>query len=358
MNEMIAVNGQNNPVICGSGFEHSLFQRFIDYTDVKESTLKGYVTDLKQFFIWLKDNNISNPDRESIKAYKAHLESRGFTAGTQAQYLRAVKQFFKWASSESLYPNVADNIKGAKVKQDNTKKEAFLESDMLKILNSIDLNTEEGLRDFVMLLLSVTGALRIIEMQRANVGDIQTIKGQKVIYIQGKGRDEKDEYIKIVPALDQAITDYLTMRGNVKKTDPLFTGIGNRAKGKRLTEPSISRIIKARFVNAGYDCKKLTAHSLRHTSNTLLFKSGADLYTVQRHARHADPKTTEIYIHMMERETDTSEQTIYDRIFNPDKAGRVKECCSLIQSMNPDQQEEAYKALLQILNRDGLQVAI
>lgn len=348
MSEIITVNG-TAPVILGGRFEDSLFYRFVSFTDVKETTMKGYVTNLKQFFLYLHENGIITPDRETIKAYKAHLEKAGFTAGTQAQYLRAVKQFFKWTASENLYPNIADNIKGAKVKQDNTKKEAFLESDMLNILNSIDLTSEAGLRDFIMLLLSVTGALRIIEMQRANIGDIQTIKGQKVIYIQGKGRDEKDEYIKIVPALEKAIDDYLMMRENVKKTDPLFTSTGNRSRGARLTEPSISRLIKTRFINAGYDCDKLTAHSLRHTSNTLLFKSGADLYTVQRHARHADPKTTEIYLHMTERETDTSEQAIYNRIYNPGTTDTLKECVSLLKGMTAEQQETAYNALLQIV---------
>ena len=45
-----------------------------------------------------------------------------------------------------------------------------------------------------MILLSVTGGLRIIEMQRADVADIQKIKGQTVLFIQGKGHDEKDDY--------------------------------------------------------------------------------------------------------------------------------------------------------------------
>lgn len=356
MNEMIPATGANTAILAGVAFEDSLFYRFIQYTDVKETTMQGYTVDLRQFFRWLQDNGITRPERAHIKEYKAHLENRGFTAGTQAQYLRAVKHFFKWTASESLYPNIADNIKGAKVKQDNTKKEAFLESDMQQILNSIDLDTEAGLRDYIMLLMSVTGALRIIEMQRANIGDIQTIKGQRVIYIQGKGHDEKDDYIKIVPALDEAITDYLTLRGNVKKSDPLFTGTGNRAKGQRLTEPSISRIIKGRFKAAGYDCEKLTAHSLRHTSNTLLFKDGADLYTVQKHARHADPKTTEIYLHAVTKETDQSEQRIFDRIFNPEKADTLKACYNLLQDMPSSLQEQAYRMLLQLKN--GVDVAI
>ncbi|MBQ0066595.1 MAG: tyrosine-type recombinase/integrase [Phascolarctobacterium sp.] len=319
MDELTIIEGTGADLARVNSFSESLFYRFINYTDVKEITLKGYTTCLKQFFIWLKDNNITNPEREDIKNYKAYLDEQAFTAGTKAQYLRAVKHFFKWASSEGLYKNVADNIKGAKVKHDNSKKEAFTEADIKTILESIDQTTEEGKRNYLMILLSVTGGLRIIEMQRADIADLQTIKGQKVLYIQGKGRDEKDEYIKIVPELEKGFEEYFEMRNNPKKNEPLFASTGNRARGGRLAEPSISRIIKNVFKESGFDCSKLTAHSLRHTSNTLLFKATNDLYKTQRHARHADPKTTEIYIHAVEREKDQSEQTIYNQIFTPGK---------------------------------------
>lgn len=346
MNELITVS---NTQLQALSFNESLFQRFVEYTDVKETTLKGYIVCIRQFSQWLKDNCIIQPTREDIKAYKAHLEASDFTAGTKSQYLRAVKQFFKWASSEGLYPNIADNIKGAKVKQDNTKKEAFTEEDIKTILNSIDRSTETGKRDFAMILLSVTGGLRIIEMQRANIEDMQTIKGQKVLYIQGKGHDEKDDYIKLIPEVAEAIADYLQSRPPYKKNEPLFSGAGNRSRG-RLSEPSISRIIKEAFRVAGYDCGKLTAHSLRHTSNTLLFKAGADLYTVQHHARHTDPKTTEIYIHAIDKEKDRSEQKIYNQIFNPEQPDTAKQAFDLLQELSEVDQEKAL-AFIQNLAR-------
>ena len=337
-------------------FNHDIIKRFIEYTDVKETTLEGYVVCLRRFAAWMKDNDISAPVRADIMAYKKFLEEQNFTAGTKSRYLRTVKHFFKWTASEGLYPNIADNIKGAKVKNDNTKKEAFNEADIKAVLGSIDTTTEAGKRDYAMILLSVTGGLRIIEMQRANVQDIQTIKGQRVLYIQGKGRDEKDEYIKLVPAVEKAVEDYLQSKGSYKKTDPLFTGTGNRAKGGRLSEPSISRIIKGVFKAAGYDCDKLTAHSLRHTSNTLLFKSGADLYTVQQHARHSDPKTTEIYLHVVDREKDRSEQDIYDQIFNPKKQDIVRDISEIVKGLSDADQEKVleYVASLKQANMKAI----
>lgn len=345
MNELTLSNASGVQVLT---FSETLFSKFYDYTDVKETTLKGYAVCIRQFMNWMQLNGIRQPQREDIKAYKAHLERENYTAGTKAQYLRAVKHFFKWTASEGLYPNIADNIKGAKVRQDNTKKEAFSEADMQTILNSIERKTEAGKRDFCMILLSVTGGLRIIEMQRADIADLQTIKGQKVLYIQGKGHDEKDDYIKIIPDLSEALEDYFKSRGEVKKTEPLFVGTGNRSRGERLSEPSISRIIKNRFKNAGYDCGKLTAHSLRHTSNTLLFKAGADLYTVQQHARHADPKTTEIYLHANSKEADRSEEKIYMQIFNPQQKDTATKAYEALQNLPEDLQKEALNYILSL----------
>ena len=91
-------------------FSSDLFSRFIDYTDRKDSTIKGYLTCIRQFMKWLNENQISQPQREDIKAYRTYLANSGLATGTQQQYLRAVKHFFKWTAAEGFYPNVADNI--------------------------------------------------------------------------------------------------------------------------------------------------------------------------------------------------------------------------------------------------------
>ena len=355
MNDIIQAH---NEMIKAIEFNNNLFRRYIEYADVKETTLQGYIVCIRQFAKWMQEQGIRQPQRADIKSYKAHLDNRNFTAGTKARYLRCVKHFFKWTASEGLYPNIADNIKGAKVKQDNTKKEAFGEQDIKNILESIDTSNEAGKRNYAMILLSVTCGLRIIEMQRADIEDMQTIKGQRVLYIQGKGHDSKDDYKKLVPEVAQAIDDYLESRENPKRNEPLFAGTGNRAKGGRLTEPSISRIIKNVFIEAGYDCGKLTAHSLRHTSNTLLFKSGADLYTVQQHARHSDPKTTEIYLHVLDKEKAHNEQDIFNQIFRPERKNETEQVMDVLQSMSEEKREKAIQYIMMLQEVGGKMAVI
>lgn len=332
--------------------------RFADYLQVKEVTAASYGVCLRCFMAWLQDNDISKPTRKDIINYVDYLrkphprknkngepgEIITFSAGTQARYLRAVKLFFKWTAQEGLYPNVSDNIKGAKVKADNTKRDPLQKTDAQKVLNSIDRSTDAGKRDYAMILLCITCGLRIIEIQRASIVNLETMAGERVLYIQGKGHDEADTYKKLAPEVYAAIKEYLDTRQNLSENSPLFASTGNRSKGKRLTEPSISHIIKVRLQAAGYDTHRITAHSLRHTSVTFLLEAGATLQEAQHHARHASPETTGIYAHNIDKRKDHSEQRIYDFLFDVEKDATTQ-AVDCFKKMNEAQQKKALELL-------------
>ena len=179
--EELAIIGNNALQPQISAFSADLFRRFIEYTDREPTTMKGYVTCLRQFVKWMKNTGTTSPQRADIIAYKEYLNGATFgrsgtetlKAGTKQQYLRAVKHFFKWTAAEGLYPNVADNIHGAKVRTDTHKKDA-LDREAVKIIaDSIDRSTEKGKRLYAMYLLCISCGLRTIEINRANVEDIK-----------------------------------------------------------------------------------------------------------------------------------------------------------------------------------------
>lgn len=343
MNAIIGNLAIVNSYINNQEFQGIFFQRFFEFCDCKQKTIENYKVFLKNFAEWIQYQDIRNPKREDIKAYKNYLAESDLAIGTKQQYFQSVKLFFKWLSCEGLYPNITEGMKSFKVNSNETQKEAFTEEELQTILSSIDRTTIQGKRDFAMLLLTITGGLRIIELQRANIGDIQERNRQKVIYIQGKGKDSKDEYIKIIPEVDKAITEYLETRKELKKTDPLFVGTSNRAMNQRFTETSLSRLFKTIFKKSGFDSSRLTAHSLRHSSNTLLFNSGADIYKVQKHARHSQVQTTERYIHSFNRANDTSEQDIFNQLFN--KQSKVDDVISKLKELSSEELEQVRKYL-------------
>ena len=347
MSEAIAIYTPEIYPLPQKTFTGDLFSRFIDYSSVKDSTLRGYMTCLKAFAQWLADNGITQPTRNDVKQYEKHLAASGYKTGTRQQYLGAVKHFFKWTAAEGLYPNIADNVKGAKVKREQHKKDPLPRSAVPAIAETIDTSTEQGKRLYAMYLLFIACGLRCVEVSRANVEDLKTLNGITYLYVWGKGHDEADAPVELPPEVKEAVEAYLASRTEkATKGSPLFVSTSNRSKGKRIAATTISTAIKELMKAAGYDSDRLTAHSLRHTSNTGVYKATKSLYLTQQHARHVDPATTEIYVHAEEREERHTECMVYDYYFNQDTATDPrKEAIAIIQGLAADKLANALQIL-------------
>ena len=78
---------------------------------------------------------------------------------------------------------------------------------------------------------------------------------------------------------------------------------------------------------AGYDSDRITAHTLRHTAGTNVQEITQNLYVTQKYMRHANPATTEIYLHndTEKQEADTAQQ-LYNLYHNKEnqQEGREK----------------------------------
>lgn len=293
-------------------FSTNLFDRYINYLDATPKTVQTYTRALKQFMGYLSQNEITTPQRKDIIAYKTYLKSTGKKPTTITSYIVAVRLFFQWTNQEKLYPDIAHKIKGAKLER--TYKKDYLTTEQIQdVLIHIDTTTITGARDYAVIALMVTGGLRTIEVVRADITDIRNVGDSPALYIQGKGQEEKTDYIKIPLQVFKAIGRYRERLDEQSK--PLFTSTSNNNKGQRLTTRSISGLVKKRFKDAGYNSERLTAHSLRHTAGTLNLMNGGTLEETQQLLRHSNINTTMIYLHHLERENNKSEQRIADALF-------------------------------------------
>lgn len=350
MNELSIVNFHSINAIPQDRviFKEDYFQDFLDFNKGRSKrTKENYLTFLKPFREWIIKEQIINPTRKDCQRFRDYLNELPLCEGTKRQYFRAMKHFFKWISSEGIYPDIASNIQGFKINLDTSTKDSLTESEVIQIIDSIDTTTEKGKRDKAIVLLMITCGLRINEARLIDIKDIEEREGKKRVYIQRKGHNEKNEYKFIIPEVYQLIEEYLETRPKARKDEPLFTGISNNQKGTRITEHSFSRLIKDILKNAGFNSKRLTAHSLRHTSLTLYYESGAELLQVQRHSGHKNPQTTEIYIHRIEKDKETPEQDIFNQIFNKDT---IKNRRKVIEEVNSLSEEQLQKVALYITN--------
>lgn len=306
-------------VQCGNIIEQQevgveLFNRFIAYLDTTPKTIETYTKALRQLFSYFSLNGIKQPQREDIIAFREELKASGHKPTTIQNYITATKLFFNWTAQEGYYPNIADHLKGAKLDREH-KKDYLTSRQVKEVLENIERDSLQGLRDYAILTLMVTGGLRDIEVSRADIGDLRTAGESTVLYVQGKGRQEKTEYVKISPPVEKSIRAYLKARGDAGETEPLFTSLSNNSKGKRLTTRSISGTVKKRLKEAGYNSERLTAHSLRHTAVTLSLLAGKDITEVQQFARHANITTTMIYNHSLDKAKNSCSEAIAQAIF-------------------------------------------
>lgn len=314
MNELI-ISDQSRALTAQKALSADLFSRFISFLDAKPKTVETYTRALRQLFNYLSLNgSLQNPTREDIVAFREELKASGHKPTTVTNYINATRLFFQWTEQEGLYPNIAAHIKGAKLDRDFKK--GYLTSRQVKaVLEKVERDSLHGLRDYAMLVLMVTGGLRTIEVSRANIGDLRTAGDNTVLYVQGKGRDEKTEYIKIDAKVEEALRYYLKARGENNPEAPLFASLSNNSRGQRMTTRAISGVVKEHLREAGYDSDKLTAHSLRHTAVTLSLLAGKDITEVQQFARHANIATTMVYNHAIDKAKNGCSEAIAKAIF-------------------------------------------
>jgi len=290
-----------------------LFSRWTSYIDAKPRTVETYTKNVKPFMLYLADNGISQPQRADVVAYREQLKHTLKPTTVQA-YLQAVKLFFQWTAQEGIYPNIADRVKGAKLNTEH-KKDYLTTKQIGRLLSNVDRSTLKGKRDYAILTLMATSGLRAIEVARANIEDMRTVADFTALFIQGKGREEKTDYVKVVGEVEEAIADYLRAREKADAREPLFCSIANRNNGGRMTTRSISRIAKEHLVEVGLESDRLTAHSLRHTAATLNLINGASIEETRQLLRHTNINTTLIYSHALERAKNNSEERIARAIF-------------------------------------------
>lgn len=290
-----------------------LFGRWASFIDAKPKTVSTYTRAIKQFLLYLQATNTTRPTREDIIAYRDELKLK-HKATTVQSYISAVKLFFQWTAQEGLYPNVAERVKGARIDK-GFKKDYLNANQTRKLLENVDRSTLRGLRDYAILSLMATAGLRTIEVSRANIEDMRTLGDSVVLYVQGKGKDDKTDLIKIAEPVEQAIRAYLKARGESDGKAPLFCSDSDRNKGGRITTRTISGIAKANFVSIGFNSDRITAHSLRHTAATINILNGGKIEETQQMLRHQNINTTLLYSHALERAKNKSEERIAKAIF-------------------------------------------
>lgn len=272
--------------------------QFIEWLDVSANTARTYREALKAYVRWLEERPEATAlTPATLKAYRGWLKDHR-AANTVLTYWVALRRFFQYAVTEGwMAKNPIDGMKGLRRPRGHLRRD-LTRAELRAVFEVIDTSTELGKRDFAMINLMARNGLRIIEIHRADVADLETRQGRKILHIWGKGRDERDEFVVLAERTERALLDYLTCRGVPDPQEPLFAKASRNLNGDlRLSTRHIRRRITRYLEQAGVKSDRTSVHSLRHSFVTLAIEGGASLLEVQAAARHRSIQTTTTYFH-------------------------------------------------------------
>ena len=276
-----------------------VFNKYINYLVAEKNaspyTVRNYTTDLLGFFQFIKGKNIDSlreVDKNILRDYLRHLMEEGFVKASIARKLSAIRSFYRYLMREEIIP-ASPVAATASPKLDRRLPSFLTIGEIGRLLEATDLSTPRGQRDRAFLELLYASGLRVSEMAKLNLEQVNL--NTREIRVWGKGT--KERVVLMGEPAANALTAYLKhgrpqLLGK-KETNSLFL---NRYGG-RLTERSVQSILQEYASMAGIG-KKVHPHMLRHTFATHLLDGGADLRVVQELLGHASLSSTQIYTHV------------------------------------------------------------
>jgi integrase/recombinase XerD len=253
--------------------------------------MDAYTTDLSRFTTFFASAGL--PDTDGLRHYLDHLYQSGLSHRSVARHLTTLRSFYGFLLREGA--TASDPTEHLRTPRQWQTIPKFLNLEEIeKLILAPDPARPTGIRDRAMLQVLYATGLRVTELCRLGLGDLNTPLG----FLKTTGKGNKQRLVPIGDEAIRAVEDYLARaRGGLLK------GRASRflfvtARGGCLTRQAFWKSL-ARYGRKAGIFRELTPHVLRHSFATHLLEGGADLRSVQAMLGHADISTTQIYTHVM-----------------------------------------------------------
>ena len=256
------------------------------------NTVEAYERDLACFIAFAGPKLEQFSNIETLRVYLNSLYEKGLSSRSVARHLTTVRGFFKFLLTEGAISS--DPTEHLQAPRQWKAIPRFLgRAQVEALLEAPNASTPLGLRDRAMLQLLYATGLRVSELCKVQLGDLN---GQGVITVIGKGN--KQRLVPVGNHAQKAVAKYLeTARPALLKARAcpyLFA----TSRGSRMTRQAFWKLIAAHGKRAGI-FHNLSPHVVRHSFATHLLEGGADLRSLQTMLGHSDISTTQIYTHVM-----------------------------------------------------------
>jgi integrase/recombinase XerD len=275
---------------------HSQMTAFLNFCRLEKglsaNSLQAYSTDLSRFSAFIGESG-ALPGAEDLGRFVEELQGSGLAARSIARRLTTVRSFYGFLLREGqIESDPSEHLRSPR--QWRTIPKFLNLAEIEALIQTADTSRPNGLRDRAMMELLYATGLRVTELCRLGLGDLNPDFG--VLRTTGKG--DKQRLVPAGKSAVKAVEQYLAggraalLKGRASRY--LFV----TARGGCLTRQGFWKLLAGYGRKAGI-FRGLTPHVLRHSFATHLLEGGADLRSVQVMLGHADISTTQIYTHVM-----------------------------------------------------------
>lgn len=285
----------------GDLLESFFDKRLIQQQNVSQNTINSYRDTwrlLLRYLVSQKGLPVSRLTVDMVSAdvvldFLHYLEAeRNCGANTRNQRRAAIRAFAEHVILyEPKYMAQFQRILSIPSKIYEKKLLGYLtEEEMDSILETFDRDTPDGRRSYALLMLMYNAGARVSEITAVKCEDV----GTDQILIHGKGGKERivpiwSETVKLLKNLivDEGLTQKQHLFRNTRK--------------QPITRSGVTYILKTAAETAAENCvslreRKISPHTIRHTTAMHLLQSGTDLNLIRMWLGHVHLDTTHGYV--------------------------------------------------------------
>ena len=239
---------------------------------------------------------LADLDAPSILEFLDHLEQRrGNSVRTRNVRLAALRSFLKYAASRdpTALPAV-QRVLAIPMKRSARPLLGHLSrEEMAAVLAAPNATTWSGQRDRALFALMYNTGARVSEAIGLRRSDV-TFSPSRTVQIRGKGR--KQRVIPLWGSTSDCLRAWLPRIGQEPES-PLFPNTHGRPLSRSGVEDRLGEAVQAAAVTcATLKGRRVSPHTLRHTTAMHLLQSGVDLTVIALWLGHESPETAHLYV--------------------------------------------------------------
>jgi integrase/recombinase XerC len=255
-------------------------------------TFTNYRRDLQHAVTFCTKQQIAHwrdVDSHHVRAFVSWRHRAGLGGRSIQRNLSALRSFYNYLLREAVVTH--NPVVGVSAPQSVRKLPAVLDVDQVGRLLEIPLENVLARRDRAIMELIYSSGLRLAELVRLDVRDVDI--ADATVRITGKGN--KARLVPVGRHARTALEDWLKERTVLVAAQQQAMFVGRR--GQRLSPRAVQLRLRGWSLKQGMGMA-VHPHQLRHSFASHILESSSDLRAVQEMLGHADISTTQIYTHL------------------------------------------------------------